>query len=88
MAKRMFFNKPDFDYGKFISMMQSVYICFYNEWSGEEKSYKALVRQGDSLLRDKTKKPFVSNLIKSRGDCITSDRECAAFAATYNIFAV
>lgn len=72
---------------KFVALMSSIYSCFYDDWSGEEDAYKALVKQGDAILKNEDVKPFVLAVIKERGDYISSDRECAAFAAAFNVFA-
>lgn len=87
MPNYFFFVNDDFDCAKFLSVMHSIYSCFYDKFDGGEEVYEGLVKCGDELLANEALKPFVLELVKERGDYISSDRECAAFAATFNIYA-
>lgn len=87
MTNSFFFEREGFSYKKFLSLFVAIYDCFYNDWSDNEAEYIALVEQGDKMLNTKALRPFLKALMTERQDLFTSDRECAALAATYNIFA-
>lgn len=86
MTNPFFYEREGFDYKKFLSLFMAIYDCFYNNWNENETEYAALVNQGDKMLNVKALKPFLRTLAGERKGLITSDRECAALAATYNIF--
>ena len=82
-----FFQSDKFSYRKFIKLMAYIYDAFYDSWSEEEDEFRSLVMRGDSIIRNEAFKPFVNEVVKRRGDVISSDREVAAFAAAFIIFA-
>lgn len=86
--QNMFFYQPSkFNCQKFTKLMGYIYDAFYDSWSGEEDEFRSLVKQGDSIIRNEVFKPFLDDVAIHRGDFISSDREVAAFAATFIIFA-
>lgn len=82
-----FFQSDNFNCQKFTKLMAHIYDAFYESWSEEEDEFRSLVKQGDSIIRNEAFKPFLIEVKKHRGDVISSDREVAAFAATFIIFA-
>lgn len=82
-----FFQSDKFSYKKFTKLMGYIYDAFYDSWSEEEDEFRSLVRQGDSIIRNGAFKPFLVEVANHRGDVFSSDREVAAFAATFIIFA-
>ena len=87
MQNMFFFQSDKFSYKKFTKLMAYIYETFYNSWSEEEDEFRSLVKQGDSIIRNEVFKPFLNEVANYRGDFISSDREVAAFAATFIIFA-
>lgn len=87
MNNILFFESEDFDPQEFLSLFSSIYTHFYDHFTGRESIYNSLIEQGDAMLHSKTLKPFIASLIKQQGDIFSSDRECAALAATFNIYA-
>lgn len=87
MQNMFFFQSDKFSYKKFTKLMAYIYEAFYNSWSGEEDEFRSLVKQGDSIIRNEVFRPFLNKVANYRGDIISSDREVAAFAATFIIFA-
>lgn len=87
MQNMFFFQSDKFSYRKFIKLMAYIYDAFYDSWSEEEDEFRSLVMRGDSIIRNEAFKPFVNEVVKRRGDVISSDREVAAFAAAFIIFA-
>lgn len=87
MQNVFFFQSDNFDCQKFTKLMGYIYDAFYDSWSGEEDEFRSLVKQGDSIIRNEVFKPFLNEVANYRGDFISSDREVAAFAATFIIFA-
>lgn len=82
-----FFQSDKFSYKKFTKLMGYIYDAFYDSWSEEEDEFRSLVRQGDSIIESEAFKPFLVEVANHRGDIISSDREVAAFAAAFIIFA-
>ena len=82
-----FFQSDKFSYKKFTKLMAYIYEAFYSTWSEEEDEFQSLVKQGDSIIRNEVFKPFLNDVAIYRGDFISSDREVAAFAAAFIIFA-
>ena len=87
MQNMFFFQSDKFSYKKFTKLMGYIYDAFYDSWSEEENEFRSLVKQGDSIIRNEVFKPFLVKVTDCRGDVISSDREVAAFAATFIIFA-
>lgn len=87
MQNMFFFQSDKFSYKKFTKLMAYIYEAFYNSWSEEEDEFRSLVKQGDSIIRNEVFKPFLIEVTNHRGDFISSDREVAAFAAAFIIFA-
>ena len=87
MQNMFFFQSDKFSYKKFTKLMAYIYEAFYSTWSEEEDEFRSLVKQGDSIIRNEAFKPFLIEVKKHRGDVISSDREVAAFAAAFIIFA-
>lgn len=87
MQNVFFYQSDKFSYRKFTKLMAYIYDAFYATWNGEEDEFRSLVKQGDSIIRNEAFKPFVNEVITHRGDIISSDREVAAFAAAFIIFA-
>lgn len=87
MQNVFFYQSDKFSYRKFTKLMSYVYDAFYSTWNGEEDEFRSLVKQGDSIIRNVAFKPFINEVINRRGDVISSDREVAAFAAAFIIFA-
>ena len=87
MQNMFFFQSDKFSYKKFTKLMAHIYDAFYDSWSEEEDEFRSLVKQGDSIIRNEVFKPFLIEVTNRRGDVISSDREVAAFAATFIIFA-
>ena len=87
MQNMFFFQSDKFSYKKFTKLMGYIYGAFYASWSEEEDEFRSLVKQGDSIIRNEVFKPFLIEVTKHRGDVISSDREVAAFAAAFIIFA-
>ena len=87
MQNMFFFQSDKFSYRKFIKLMAYIYDAFYDSWSEEEDEFRSLVMRGDSIIRNEAFKPFANEVVKRRGDVISSDREVAAFAAAFIIFA-
>ena len=82
-----FFQSDNFNCQKFTKLMGYIYEAFYNSWSEEEDEFRSLVKQGDSIIRNEVFKPFLIEVTNRRGDISSSDREVAAFAAAFIIFA-
>lgn len=87
MQNMFFFQSDNFDCQKFTKLMGYIYEAFYNSWSEEEDEFRSLVKQGDSIIRNEAFQPFLIEVTNRRGDVISSDREVAAFAAAFIIFA-
>lgn len=87
MQNVFFFQSENFSYRKFAKLMAYIYDAFYATWNGEEDEFRSLVKQGDSIIRNEAFKPFLNEVITRRGDVISSDREVAAFAAAFIVFA-
>lgn len=87
MQNMFFFQSDKFSYKKFTNLMGCIYGAFYAYWSGEEDEFRSLVKQGDSIIRNEVFRPFLNKVANYRGDIISSDKEVAAFAATFIIFA-
>lgn len=87
MQNMFFFQSDKFSYKKFTKLMAYIYEAFYNSWSEEEDEFRSLVKQGDSIIRNEVFQPFLIEVTKYHGDVISSDREVAAFAAAFIIFA-
>ena len=87
MQNMFFFQSDNFSYKKFTKLMAYIYEAFYNSWSEEEDESRSLVKQGDSIIRNEAFKSFLKEVTNYRGDVISSDREVAAFAAAFIIFA-
>ena len=87
MQNMFFFQSDKFSYKKFTELMAYIYEAFYNSWSNEEDEFRSLVKQGDYIIMNEVFKPFVNEVANHRGDMISSDREVAAFAAAFIIFA-
>lgn len=87
MQNMFFFQSDKFSYKKFTKLMAYIYEAFYNSWNEDEDEFRSLVKQGDSIIRNEVFKPFLNEVITHRGDVISSDREVAAFAAAFIIFA-
>ena len=87
MQNMFFFQSDKFSYRKFTKLMAYIYEAFYNSWSEEEDEFRSLVKQGDSIIRNEVFKPFLNEVANYREDFIISDREVAAFAAAFIIFA-
>lgn len=87
MQNVFFFQYDNFSYEKFTKLMAHIYEAFYNSWSEEEDEFRSLVKQGDSIIKSEAFKPFLVEVANHRGDIISSDREVAAFAAAFIIFA-
>ena len=87
MQNMFFFQLDKFSYRKFTKLMAYIYEAFYNSWSEEEDEFRSLVKQGDSIIRNEVFKPFLNEVANYREDFIISDREVAAFAAAFIIFA-
>lgn len=60
---------------------------FGSDCTEDEDEFRSLVKQGDSIIRNEVFKPFLNEVANYREDFISSDREVAAFAATFIIFA-
>lgn len=87
MQNVFFFQSDKFSYRKFTKLMAYIYEAFYSTWNEEEDEFRSLVKQGDSIIKNEAFKPFINEVANRRGDVITSDREVAAFAAAFIIFA-
>ena len=87
MQNMFFFQSDKFSYKKFTKLMAYIYEAFYDSWSEEEDEFRSLVKQGDSVIKNEVFKPFLTEVSKQRGDVISSDREVAAFAAAFIVFA-
>ena len=87
MQNMFFFQSDKFSYKKFTKLMAHIYDAFYDSWSEEGDEFRSLVKQGDSIIRNEVFKPFLVEVTNRRGDVISSDREVAAFAAAFIIFA-
>lgn len=87
MQNMFFFQSDKFNYRRFTNLMACIYDAFYESWDEEEDEFRSLVKQGDSIIRNEAFKPFINEVITHRGDIISSDREVAAFAAAFIIFA-
>lgn len=87
MQNMFFFQSSKFSYKKFTKLMAYIYDAFYATWSEDEDEFRSLVKQGDSIIKNEVFKPFLNEVVNRRGDVISSDREVAAFAATFIIFA-
>lgn len=87
MQNVFFFQSSKFSYRKFTKLMAYIYDAFYATWNEEEDEFQSLVKQGDSIIKNEVFKPFLNEVAKRRGDIISSDREVAAFAAAFIIFA-
>lgn len=87
MQNVFFFQSSKFSYRKFTKLMAYIYDAFYATWNGEEDEFRSIVKQGDSIIKNEAFKPFINEVANRRGDVITSDREVAAFAAAFIIFA-
>lgn len=87
MQNMFFFQSSKFSYWKFTKRMAYIYDAFYATWSEDEDEFFSLVKQGDSIIKNEVFKPFLNEVITHRGDVISSDREVAAFAAAFIIFA-
>ena len=87
MQNMFFYQSSKFSYKKFTKLMAYIYDAFYDSWSEEEDEFRSLVKQGDSIIRNEVFRPFLNEVANYRGDFISSDREVAAFAATFIIFA-
>jgi hypothetical protein len=87
MQNVFFYQSDKFSYRKFIKLMAYIYEAFYATWNGEEDEFRSLVKQGGSIIRNVVFKPFLNEVVYRRGDVISSDREVAAFAAAFIIFA-
>ena len=87
MQNMFFFQSDDFSYKKFTNLMGCIYGAFHAYWSGEEDEFRSLVKQGDSIIRNEVFKPFLNEVANYREDFIISDREVAAFAAAFIIYA-
>ena len=87
MQNMFFFQSDKFSYKKFTKLMAHIYDAFYESWSEEEDEFRSLVKQGDSIIRNEAFQPFLIEVTNRRGDIISSDREVAAFAAAFIIFA-
>jgi hypothetical protein len=80
-----FFSSKDFDIELFAQVLAGIYSVYYNSGDyGEE--YTNMIWKGISLSQDKENKPLMEALAHCRQDLLTSDRELASFAATYEIF--
>ena len=87
MQNMFFFQSDKFDYRKFTKLMAYIYEAFYNTWNAEEDEFRSLVKQGDSIIKNEVFKPFLNEVVNRRGDVLSFDREVAAFAAAFIIFA-
>ena len=87
MQNMFFFQYDNFSYENFTKLMARIYDAFYDSWSEEEDEFRSLVKQGDSIIRNEVFKPLLVEVTNRRGDVISSDREVAAFAAAFIIFA-
>jgi len=80
-----FFSSKNFDIELFAQVLAGIYSVYYNSGDyGEE--YTNMIWKGISLFQDKENKPLMEALAHCRQDLLTSDRELASFAATYEIF--
>lgn len=57
------------------------YSSLYDGTNEKKAQYSEYVDKGDNLLNEKSE--IVSEFAKQRGDCLSSDREVAAFAIAY-----
>ena len=81
----LFFNAKDFDIRLFAQVLSGIYNVYYDSCNyGEE--YTTTVWKGCALSRAKENEPLVAGLAECRKDLLTSDREFASFAITYEIF--
>ena len=87
MQNMFFFQYDNFSYENFTKLKARIYDAFYDSWSEEEDEFRSLVKQGDSIIRNEVFKPLLVEVTNRRGDVISSDREVAAFAAAFIIFA-
>lgn len=80
--KKLFFEHDDFNIAIFIKVLDGVYTTLYDYFSTPGE----LILEGEKLIKDESLKPLLKRLIEYRQDILTSDRELAAFAITYEIF--
>lgn len=84
MAKN-FWKREGFSIKTFAQIFAGVYDLYYNA-PYEQTDEHAMMLEGDRLMQDKANVPLLKMLVRYRQDVLTSDREVAAFAVTYNLY--
>lgn len=84
MAKK-FWEREGFSIKTFAQIFTGVYDLYYDA-PYEQTDEHAMMLEGDRLMQDKTNVPMLKMLAGYRQDVLTSDREVAAFAVTYNLY--
>ena len=84
MAKK-FWKREDFSIKTFAQIFTGVYDLYYDA-PCEQTDEHAMMLEGDRLMQDKANVPLLKMLVRYRQDVLTSDREVAAFAVTYNLY--
>lgn len=80
-----FFEHKDFDIALFVNVLHGIYKVYYDSCDyGEE--YKNMIWKGIALTRDNDNAPLLCSYTDYSNDVLTSDRELAAFAVTYEIY--
>lgn len=84
-GKDLFFNHPDFDINLFVATLYGIYDVYYNSRQDHD-NYQAIVKRGDELIKSDIVAPLLIDMQKVTHDMLTSDREVASFATTYDIY--
>ena len=84
MAKK-FWEREGFSIKTFAQIFTGVYDLYYDA-PCEQTDEHAMMLEGDRLMQDKANVPLLKMLAGYRHDVLTSDREVAAFAVTYNLY--
>ena len=86
MKKKLTYTGTEFDIKLFAATMRGFYEVYYNSCN-YGKEYARRIKEGEAILRDEANTKLLVDLAQVRHDIITSDRECAALAVTYEVFA-
>lgn len=85
MAKK-FWEREGFSIKTFATIFTGVYDLYYDALCEQQTDEHAMMLEGDRLMRDRANVPLLKMLAGYRHDILTSDREVAAFAVTYNLY--
>jgi len=84
MTKK-FWEREGFSIKTFAQIFTGVYDLYYDA-RYEQTDEDAMMLEGARLMQDKTNVPLLKMLADYRQDILTSDREVASFAVTYNLY--